>query len=292
MANTALRIATFVLGCATLGACGTTGPSAPSGPSPLPLVDGCVDLGDQIWGMSWSPGGQYLAVSTWDQVGDPLSWLFSADGRPAGAVLTEPGMNLSAIAVGPDGRRAWLAGNRQTPRNSLIEDGALGRRETPLAGPTEGLGWTVNGYAYIERRPIGDAVLVVDPNHPDQVHELHTGSGVVDAFWISPDGKVMVFTRLASDGGTEFQVIDPNGTHDVEPAGADESGASTFGPHLVYHTSGGDMAAVTLADPTHAVVIGSRRTHAGMISDHGLLAEVGLASPATLCFEDVAAELG
>jgi hypothetical protein len=251
------------------------------------LVGGCLDLGDEIVAMSWSPGGQYLAVGTLDGAGGhPRSWLVTADGGLAGEVLTAvPGMEIYSVVVGPDGRRVWLSDARDTPAQSLVEDQLLGRRVTPLPGPMTTIGWTQLGYAVVERRELGDAVLLIDPNDPAHPSEVH-GGGVIDRLWISPDATVMVFTRRAEDGEVMFEVVDPKGGHDLEPAGADASSASMLGGLLVYHAGGGDMAAVAVNDPAAPFTISGRRTRSGMISDRGILAEAGWDGPGLLCFED------
>lgn len=285
------RLAVAVLTGATLLGCGSPTPSSPAGSSSPPIIAGCVDLGDGIYGLSWSPGGQYLAVATWAGAGDPRAWLLAADGRVVGETLTVPTMVSSSLVVGPDGRRAWLTEGRANPGYTLVEDRLLGRRATPLSGPITTIGWTQLGYALVQRREFGDAVLLVDPGNPTNPVELHGTGGIIDRLWISADAKVMLLTSPANIGGAAFQIVDPTGSRDLAPAAADTSGASMIGAHVVYHAFGGEVLAVPVDDPTSVDVLSDRQSRFGMISDHGVLAMAASERVGLLCLEDVTSKV-
>lgn len=274
-----------------IGACG------PPAPSASPIVETCVELSSgQAVGLSWSQTGRFLGIGTTGPNGSPGAQVMDAEGRAVGSRIAGRDLLPTAVAVTPDGRLVWLERDGSTTK--LVEDRAEGIVETPLPEGVDGLAWTAIGFALLQHPADGGTrVLNLDVDRPEAPTLSYATNLFAERLWISADPESMVLTIAHPDhrdAPSSFQVILANTEHQLEPAGADASGASMPASRrwIVYRSSTtSHMEAVTVADPGSAVTLRDRGAKLGMVSDRGILAFVPDEPDGQVCLTDVAALL-
>ena len=289
----------------TLAACETVTPSPTSTATAtvvststaLPVAEVCVDLAtSQAAGLSWSQLGRFLAVGTIGPDGSPGATLLDAGGRTVGASISERDLLPASVVVTAEGRLAWL--ERRGGATVLVEDRAEGRATTPLPEGIDGLGWTAVGFALLQHPEAGGSrILNLDVDRPDEPTISYETDLFVERLWIAADPETMVLTITHPDhrdAPASFLVVGGASEHQLEPAGADASGASmpALRRWVVYHSATTSrMEAVLVSDPGTTLALRDREAQRGMVSDRGILAFVPADPYGVVCLVDVAAHL-
>jgi hypothetical protein len=291
-ATTPRGIAVAIL--AALVAAGCTAPvQAPEG-----AREGCRDFDQEIVQLAWSQTGTFLAVGTIDAEGQPWARVVRADnpGPDVDEARSWAGMLAGTVVVRADGQLAWVA--ETDVGRQLIEDAPDGRA-TGLPDDVTAIAWTAIGFALLQRPPEGGSrILLLDVDRPAAPTVLHETDRAVERLWIPADPEVMLLTIVHPDhrdAPPSYEVVRSAATQQLEPPGADTSGASmpALRRSVVYRSAiTGRMQAVNVGEPgVPPTVLSERAATRGAVSDHGLLALAAAERPGRLCLIDVAALL-
>ncbi len=281
----AASIAVIAL-AATISTCGSPTPSAAIG------AERCIDLQADAVGLAWSQTGQFLAVGTADHAGRVLT----VDGDGVGLTVIESEMLPSTVVTSVDGHLVWISDTQDG--RQLTESGPDGMEFTLLPESITGLGWTAIGYALLQHPAEGGSrVLLMDVDRPGEPTEIYRTELFVERLWITADPEYLLLTITHPDhrdAPATFVVAGPDAEVQLEPAGADTTGASmpALRRWVVYHAAATSrMEAIRVTDPGTIVTLTDRPAQRGMVSDRGILAYVPTEPAGQVCLLDVASKL-
>ena len=289
----AVQAAAALLALVALAGCSELLSTAPTATA---AAERCIDVPGDAAGLAWSPTGRYLAVGTVDPAGVKAAQVLDTSGDGPTTAVIEREMLPETVVTSVDGQLAWISAG--ATGRQLVVNQPDGMRFTVLPDEVVGLGWTAIGYALLEHPAAGGSrVLIADIDRPADPNEIHRTDLTVARLWIAADREIMVLSIAHPDhrdAPVSFQVVGAEETQELEPPGADASGASmpALRRWLVYRSaSTSRMEAVPVDDPDAVVTLVDRAARRGMISDGGMLAYVPVEPANQVCLVDVAAEL-